>query len=955
MVPPPTIFEEYEAHLKRSIDEYGDNTVVLMEVGSFFELYAVDDSLVDLFKIGSLLNVQVTRKNKSIQEVNKSNHLLAGFPSYCLEKFTNILLDNLYTVVIVSQVTPPPKPQRKITSILSPGTRVDASNAPDNSFLMCITLDVGDNTLLAGVAYVDVSTGSTYVTEIGASTSGTHHELQRILLALQPKEILLRGSMDHSALDAFIAAVPALSLSHLHRKMGTISNANQQKQILETAYPKHGLLTVVEYIDLERRPLALQCFVNLLCFAHRHREDILNNIHKPIFVDSREHLVISHNASKLLDIIPRNEGKSLLDLLNRCKTNIGKRGFRRRLLNPIIDAAALNTLYEQVDMFLAGEPGAGEPCEPAEPGAAALREVRTALSSVSDLERIMRRACLGSMNPSDIIVIDDSLTTMLKVDARVPFRVARIADKIHEIRQCATVFNFERIASATGDVFSRNIFHPKVHPDLDAMDDDLRDCISYFENVVKELNGIAKSDTFFKLDRHDKEGYVISATAKRFATFGAQHAHTLLQSCGIRVDAIKSRATSSSSPIVKLSHEAFKTANANMEDSEARLKQGVKQRYFQYLDQFSKQHDADMRDIIQYIELVDVVTTNAENAVTYCYCRPRIHASGTPSFVNARQLRHPIIERIKDDIAYVPNDVYLGPQKNGMLMFGVNAAGKSSLMKSVGLSLIMACSGMFVPCHSFEFSPYNKIFTRIPSGDDLHAGHSTFTNEISELRTIMLHADANSLVIGDELCSGTEPVSAMAIVTAGIVSLMQKNTSFIFASHLHSIVDLPHLKDLKAMGSLNICHLGVRYDGSKLIYDRVLRDGCGDTLYGIEVCRAMDLDPQFMRVAQEIRQHVLNIEPDIVVPKKTRYNSKLFKSAKCKLCKTGRAAEVHHIAHQQKADKNGHIDKRFHKNALHNLVHLCETCHDSVHAGQITIDGYVQTSDGVEILGNFGE
>lgn len=928
MVPPPTIFEEYQAHLARSIEEYGENTVVLMEVGSFFELYAVDDTLVDLFKIGSLLNVQVTRKNKSIPEVNKSNHLLAGFPSYCLEKFTNILLDNLYTVVIVSQVTPPPKPQRKVTSILSPGTRLDNQHASDNSFLMCIYLDNGDhegNTLLAGVAYIDVTTGSTYTTEIGSSRSGMHHELQRILLAVQPKEIMMCGNMQHSVLDAFIAAVPALSTAYLHKKFGGIGNANQQKQILETAYPKHGLLTVVEFLDLERRPLALQCFVNLLCFAHRHREDILNNIHKPIFLDAREHLVISHNASKLLDIIPRNDGTCLLDILNRCKTNIGKRGFRRRLLNPIIDAAALNTLYEQVDNFVN--------C------AGALRKVREALSSVSDLERIMRRAWLSCMNPSDIITIDESLATLEIVCNHVPFE----NEKIHGIRQCAGVFNFERISGSS----TRNIFNREVHPDLDEMDDAMQNYLSYFENIVQELNGIAKSDTFFKLDRNDKEGFVISATAKRFATFISQHAKVLLQSCGIRVESIKSKASSPSSTMVKLSHEALKSANANMEEAEARLKQGVKQRYFQYLDKFCKLHDADMRKIITFVELVDVVTTNAENATAFCYCRPIIDQSGTTAFVDAKQLRHPIIERIKDDIAYVPNDVCLGTQSKGMLMYGVNAAGKSSLMKSVGLSLIMACSGMFVPCKSFKFSPYNKIFTRIPSGDDLHAGHSTFTNEISELRTIMLHADANSLVIGDELCSGTEPVSAMAIVTAGIVSLMQRNTSFIFASHLHSIVDLPHLKNMKG---LNICHLGVRYDGAKLIYDRILREGCGDTLYGIEVCRAMDLDPQFMRIAQEIRHHVLNIEPDIVIPKKTRYNSKLFKSAKCKLCKKGKAAEVHHIAHQQNADNNGHIEKRFHKNALHNLVHLCEACHNSVHAGQITIDGYVQTSDGVEIL-----
>jgi DNA mismatch repair protein MutS len=318
--------------------------------------------------------------------------------------------------------------------------------------------------------------------------------------------------------------------------------------------------------------------------------------------------------------------------------------------------------------------------------------------------------------------------------------------------------------------------------------------------------------------------------------------------------------------------------------------------------------------------------------------------------VDIQQLRHPIIERIQESVAYVPNDVQLGCRGvDGLLLYGVNASGKSSLMKSVGLALIMACSGMYVPCAAMKFSPFSKIFTRIPSGDDMSRGHSTFTNEVSELRSILKNADSQSLVIGDELCSGTESVSGMAIVAAGIQTLVRRNAAFIFASHLHDLVDLPQLQSLSG---LKVYHLSVLYDetSKRLVYYRKLEPGRGNTLYGLEVCKALDLDPAFMELAQEIRHHVLKMESNIVSTKKSRYNSKLYKGYGCGVCGCTDVSEVHHIVEQNKADARGVIGGRFKKNALHNLVYLCKACHFKIHAEGLVVKGYVQTSEGRALL-----
>ncbi|MFN9955062.1 MAG: MutS-related protein, partial [bacterium] len=121
-------------------------------------------------------------------------------------------------------------------------------------------------------------------------------------------------------------------------------------------------------------------------------------------------------------------------------------------------------------------------------------------------------------------------------------------------------------------------------------------------------------------------------------------------------------------------------------------------------------------------------------------------------------LRHPIIERLITNVEYIGNDISLN--QNGILLYGINASGKSSLMKALGLAIIMVQSGMYVPATSFEFSPYHHIFTRICGNDDIYRGMSSFVVEMSELRNILQRADERSLVIGDEICCGTEAISA---------------------------------------------------------------------------------------------------------------------------------------------------------------------------------------------------
>ncbi len=353
-----------------------------------------------------------------------------------------------------------------------------------------------------------------------------------------------------------------------------------------------------------------------------------------------------------------------------------------------------------------------------------------------------------------------------------------------------------------------------------------------------------------------------------------------------------------------------------------------------------------LNDITKFVTEIDIVKTGAKIAIEKTYSCP-ILEEAEESFFDFKGIRHPIIEHINQKVHYVDNDISLGSQNlDGILLFGVNASGKSSLMKAIGINIIMAQAGFFVACKELRFSPFEYLFTRIWNNDNIFKGQSTFEVEISELKSIIKHASLKSLVLGDELCSGTETVSASAIVTAGIKKLSKSKAKFIFATHLHFLADNQHLIELENVKNY---HLSVIFDKikEKLIYDRKLKEGSGPSTYGLEVCKAMGLEDDFLEEAFKIRNEITNeIMGSFLNNKPSKYNFNV-RIDKCQVCQ-GPGDDVHHIQFQCTADNNGKIGN-IHKNRESNLVVLCKKCHNSVHhpRGKLKINGYVETSEGI--------
>ena len=240
---------------------------------------------------------------------------------------------------------------------------------------------------------------------------------------------------------------------------------------------------------------------------------------------------------------------------------------------------------------------------------------------------------------------------------------------------------------------------------------------------------------------------------------------------------------------------------------------------------------------------------------------------------------------------------------------------------------------MYVPCEEFIYYPYNYLFTRILGNDNIFKGLSTFAVEMCELRTILKNATKNSIILGDELCSGTESTSALSIFMSSLERLHNIESTFLFATHFHEILEY---EELKQLDKLKTYHMSVIYDKSSkaLIYDRKLREGPGESMYGLEVCKSLDLPDDFIERAYNIRNKYLKNKGKVINLKTSRYNSKKRVGEKCEICKENIGTEVHHLQFQKNASPEGIINNEFHKNHKANLINICEECHLKIHESE---------------------
>ena len=942
--------------------KYGNDALVLMEIGTFFEVYEVNNDTRKIGKakeIAELLNIQLTRKNKSILQNSEKNPLLAGVPAVSLERYLNRLIQSKkYTIIVIKQKGEMPNIKRYVANIISPGTNFEYLVESNENNIVSLLVDENLGIYSVGYAATDVTTGKTIVNEIHSSRDDKTYALDEVfnlLQTYQTSEVIV--TIDSKDIDKDWL-FSYLELNSRHTSINERRyKVNYQNELFARIFEITSFLSAIEYLDLERHPYTTEALTILIDFIIEHDESIIEKMNRPKFLGGSRYVYIGNNALEQLGVISRDLGEvTLLDLIDKTSTAFGKRLLKERLLNPICDKDILNARYDLTQKLQDSTD-----------------RFDTHLKQIYDLERIQRRIKLAKLHPVELTYITMSLHSIINLLDDIKSKEITLDDRVYddslELKKfLEDSFDLDVCARFRIEQINDNIFNSGVFPAIDNILKKQKSEVAKIESVATHIDNFFNKDklnisnpTYSTINYLESEGYHIHLSKNRFVTIEKE-----LKESFITIDKkhhfFKDFEFKYLKNGVKLQSQLFEDVTKSYESSQIKLISLVKQRYIETLNDIEKRYSNLIDKLIEFIANIDVATSNAKCATLLHLSRPIIEDG---NFYEAIALRHPIIESNEKRGIYVPNDVFLGEVNGskhnhitlnasdnkdikGVLLYGINSSGKSSLMKSIGISVILAQAGFFVPALEMRFSMYEKIFTRIQSKDNLYKGLSTFSVEMMELKNIFNRANSKSLVLGDEISQGTETQSALAIVSSSILKLIDLNSTFIFATHLHQ---LSSIKELQNLQNLILLHLGVRYDDAndRLIYNRELRLGMGDSLYGLEFAKSLHMDETFLKNAYKIRDSLSDKSSDLTKLKKqksSRYNKNLY-ITKCALCDES-VDDVHHIVPQKLADSDGKI-AHFHKNHKHNLIPLCKRHHQLVHEGKLLISGFVMTDEGLKL------
>ena len=981
------ITKEYFDLTKEYTQKYGERTIILLQVGAFFEVYALKDENGNITESQIEEFSQICQLNIAEKKIvyKSKNVLMAGFRDYVLDKNLQKITDNGYTAVVYVQDKTETGIVRVLYGVYSAGTYIsyetDSSPQITNN-ITCVWIDKYKpmerssqslnsktrETIVYGVATVNIFTGKSSLFEYQTPfilNPTTFDELERYISVYAPNEIILISPLEDN-INNTILQYAGVKSSSIHRinsadeKNEKVLNCTKQKYINHIISLLFGEETFNICYEFHSNTIATQAYCYLINFLQEHNPDLIRNISIPEFNNATDRMILANHTLKQLNIIDdlsidgkRNgQFSSVLSFLNKCSSPIGRRKFQTQLLNPTTNAEWLVKEYSMIENLLLPE------------NIHFIGNFRKLLGQIRDIEKVCRQLVSNKVYPSTIFHLHNSIQIIKQINIclaenniicdylcsdfinkdlnsynyidKLCTDIIQYLDKLLNIQVC------KNISSTVS--FECNIINEGVSSQLDEIVKLRQEKISIFECVKSQLNGLMynngqNADTeFIKTHETEKLGLSLQITKTR---------GTVLKNIIKKIldtDACYSIDISSPQFSFHLKDIKFSNASSTYDEIEIPCLNKICKELLQYKDKINllindtyntilknleKEWFRGLEILANYVAKLDVLQCKAYIAHNYKYCKPEIvNDTNNKSFVKAYELRHCLIEHIQQNEIYVTNDISIGFEKDGMLLYGTNAVGKTSFIRALGISLIMAQSGMYVPCSQFQYKPYTAIYSRILGNDNIFKGLSTFAVEMSELRVILKMADSKSLILGDELCSGTETESALSIFVAGLMELHNKQSSFIFATHFHEIINYD---EVKSLARLSLNHMSVIYDRSKdcLIYDRKLKNGAGTKTYGLEVCKSLYLTDEFLEKAYAIRNKYYPETRGELSQKISTYNSKKIRGI-CELCKENIGEEIHHLQQQKDADNEGFIG-HFHKNHKANLMTVCENCHDKIH------------------------
>tara|TARA_Y100000389_G_scaffold17613_1_gene15372 strand:- start:3528 stop:6353 length:2826 start_codon:yes stop_codon:yes gene_type:complete len=938
---PKLLVDEYLEITKEYRQKYGENTIVWMQTGSFYEVYAWDENTTQIHVSRDILQIRITKKKAGCDNNGQEYAWMAGFPDHSYKRFEKRLLSENYTIVYVDQISRDPI-KRGVVKVVSPGCSFDSDNDDTESILISVLVEHEQNDYYAYYSKYDSNRGEI---DIHANNQEPGHSFQEVY------ENLIQFVCDNNANEVILNIVsednvhiPDISHSKIlfhHNFIKPETAKNEfldfkvyQNNSLESYFKKYD--TIYENIidSLQLSSLLTGDVGNLILmldFLKEHEPLFVQNLPRPNihnYNSQNNYLEYYNNTLQKLQIISYNKSNNLLRFIDKTLTNAGSKKVISLLKSPSSNIDIIQKRYDSVDLFINNRN--------------LINYTKTHLK-ICDLNRLYRRFALSKICPNNdiprIANINTNITKLIQIfqNEQVQFDWIPNQDIFNTFKEyCSSITNYFNIDNCKTN--NGNVFNTGIIPELDNLYETKLKYDEEFEQFRLYLSNLIQEPIYLK--NTDKDGFFYETTKKR-----GRKIQEILNTDNPHNMTITNSTSNSKicSKIIKDISDKYFALNTKIENATKKYVSDIVSKWY------DKYYYSCLSFIIESLTWIDVFYSYAVIAIEWNYVRPTLSYNET-SFFQATKLRHPIIEQLlsKEKKTFVPNDITLG-KDNSYLLYGVNSVGKSSLLKSVGISVIMAQAGMFVPCSSLILSPYQKILVRIGNNDNLFESHSSFICEIREANTCIRNANNKSLILADEFCASTERESANQIVVTMLQWISNKQSSFIFATHLFELIN--HISHIS---NIQIAHLKVQVNKNGLLFERTITQGPPtERNYGTIVAQKIFKDPLFIKMLQ--RQSFNKKQQSI--SKRSRYNKGVVLSA-CEVCgyipdnDMALPLDTHHINMQCRANKDGFIDN-YHKNNVSNLVVLCKKCHINAHNGTLNISGWKQMDTGTALNFHF--
>ena len=781
--------------------------VLLFRVGDFYETFA-DDAITASKVLGIVLTKRANGSGTSVP--------LAGFPHHSIDTYLPKLVRAGYKVAVCDQIEDPKLTKkivkRGVTELVTPGIvlKEQLLEQKEHNYIAGIFFHKDKY----GAAFLDVSTGSFQVAE------GNIDYISTLISSFNPKELLIPKGYEQGVKERF-------------GDNYYISTIDEWGFVFESSVSKLTRQLNVDTLKgfgIDKFPLGTTAAGALLIYLEQTQHSNLNNICSISRIDEGNFVWMDRFTFRNLEIFQSsigNEGRSLIQVMDKCSSPMGARLLRTWLTMPILDTEELENRYNIIQSFMEND--------------SSKEEIQGRIGNLGDMERIISRAAAGRIVPREVMQLLRGLKEFYPISKLcLSLEVPALVELISKLQDCD-----ELLKSLS----------TKMHPEPAAAIGKGDVIATGVNNELDELRNIARHGKEILLEIQQRETEITGIPSLKIAynsVFGYYLEVRNTHKDKVPAEWIRKQTLVNAERYIT---EELKEYEQKILGAQEKI-YALESKIYEEIVINIQSHIGKIQTNSRIIAKVDVLVGFADLAISNNYTRPLVNDG---YILDLKGARHPVIETLMPaGEEFISNDIYLDNEKQQLIILtGPNMAGKSALLRQTALIVLMAQVGSFVPASSAKIGYCDKIFTRVGASDNISKGESTFMVEMLETSMILHNLSSRSIVLLDEIGRGTSTYDGMSIARA-IVEYIHENgqgAKTLFATHYHELNDLEEIYP-----RVENFHIAIKEVGKTVIFLRKLKKGGVAHSFGLHVARMAGMPIQVLESAEKTLKSLENTE-----------------------------------------------------------------------------------------------